>query len=328
MSNCQGVVSVYTSRDACLGVCARLPPGDPSEPTGNSVTCRLGQAQRAGITPSRAGELCSAAGPGGNGLCGSDCEAYCLLYDSVCPSNDSSSLAPSCLNACGALKDQPVFDALPSVDQVGDTVECRLLHLSNASTASAEHATECLDAAIFARDFNSTCLENPGQPPKCEDYCRFVMTLCEAPELAVYEDTRQCLATCQALDLGDYADETQDTIGCRLYHAHNAALSPETHCSHTGLTGDGHCGQDPCEPYCKVLHRACEDQFDVDFASGEPACVSACHELDGARPDAQYSVEKGVAGGDNLYCRALHAVRALSDASASCAAAFGAAPCL
>src|SRR5688500_18287338 len=76
MSACTAENAVYVDEALCLGVCAQLEPGDPLEPVGNTVACR---ARQAAIAKAEPAEHCRAAGPGGDGVCGSDCEAYCEL---------------------------------------------------------------------------------------------------------------------------------------------------------------------------------------------------------------------------------------------------------
>lgn len=139
MAACTGEDAVYTSDSACLSVCALLDAGDPEELSGdNTVACRNFWAQEAEREPA---EFCSAAGPGGAGRCGSDCEAYCALYPQVCPDEADAQGTETCIEACGALVDQRDFDVVR--DHGGDTVECRLVHVTSAAlnaTAHCQHA--------------------------------------------------------------------------------------------------------------------------------------------------------------------------------------------
>ncbi len=134
MAACTGENAVYVNDQACLAVCALLEPGDAQEPRGNTVACRSAQAASAEREPEA---YCAAAGPGGNGACGSDCEAYCALYPQACPSETEEQGTQSCLEACSALVDQPSFDLI--TDHQGDTLECRLVHLASATLSPAEH---------------------------------------------------------------------------------------------------------------------------------------------------------------------------------------------
>src|SRR5260221_9322092 len=62
MAVCTDEFAVYATEELCLGVCGQLDPGDPIEPTGNTVACRAKQAEFAAPEPK---DHCKAAGPGG-----------------------------------------------------------------------------------------------------------------------------------------------------------------------------------------------------------------------------------------------------------------------
>lgn len=136
MSACQEQHSVYASLQMCLAVCAMFEPGSAEDPTGNTFACRALHAQLAQAQPE---QECSAAGPGGGERCGSDCDAYCSLYPRVCPeeAHEQASDEADCLASCAALVDQPSLDV--QRDHGGDTIECRLVHLSSASVMPSIH---------------------------------------------------------------------------------------------------------------------------------------------------------------------------------------------
>jgi hypothetical protein len=135
MSACAGNEAVYVSQSVCLAVCARFEPGEAAEPTGNTLACRALHATLAEHDPARE---CSAAGPGGGDRCGSDCEAYCALFSRICPelAAEQASVA-DCRASCAGLVDQPNLDL--TRDHGGDTVECRLVHVSAASVGPIPH---------------------------------------------------------------------------------------------------------------------------------------------------------------------------------------------
>jgi len=135
MQACVGDNAVYVNADVCLAVCATLAPGDSVEAEGNSVACRAAHARLAYDEPDT---QCRAAGPGGDGRCGSDCEAYCALYPQICPAEASAQGSKrDCLQSCQALVDQSRFNVV--ADHGGDTVECRLVHVSAAALEPAVH---------------------------------------------------------------------------------------------------------------------------------------------------------------------------------------------
>src|SRR5262249_6663620 len=96
LTNCKGELELYPSIEFCLAVCAALPPGERSDTSGNTVGCRLHYAQSAANVEKELN--CSAAGPGGNGICGDNCESWCTLEANVCPSIYAST--DDCMAAC------------------------------------------------------------------------------------------------------------------------------------------------------------------------------------------------------------------------------------
>jgi len=144
----------------------------------------------------------------------------------------------------------------------------------------------------------------------------------------MYESETQCRAVCNALPRGLVGDDTQNTVGCRMYHSYNSLLDPKGHCTHTSPGGDGHCFTDDvdtgnCESYCVLLEKACKSDFDADYDDAS-ACQAECMKLDGAPANSGYSTS---AKGNNLQCRLLNVSRALSEPAKYCGAARGAAPC-
>ncbi|WP_437959133.1 hypothetical protein WME76_05465 [Sorangium sp. So ce119] len=324
MENCTAEHQVYSTVDTCHGVCALLEPGDPLEPVDNTVACRAHQAELAG----RTGEVavhCPPAGPGGAGVCGSNCESYCTLRAGACTAELDSH--EQCVAMCAGLTDADMFDVIENHE--GDTLQCRLVHVSSASVDPEEH---CKHSSLMPVE---PCVEPAGTEPDCEGFCQVVMTSCTA-ELAVYESEAQCLAVCGALPPGGVEDREENTVGCRKYHAYSAMLAPTAHCPHTGPGGDGHCGSadEPdtgltgnCESYCMLLTTACSEYLGESFP--DPAtCESECTLLPGAARDSGYSVASAEEGGNTLACRLFHVSRALELADPEeCLAAIGESPC-
>jgi len=315
--SCVGTNAVYATEATCLGICALLPAGDPNEPAGNTVACRISQAGLAQTT-NEPESYCPAAGPAGAGACGTSCESYCLLYTGACKAQDD------CVDKCKGLEDTKSFDAAANYN--GDTLQCRLVHTSAATVNPDEH---CVHAQLRA---NGPCLDPDGTVPTCDSFCQLELAECTGDQ-TVYESKDQCLAVCAALTPGTTDDISGNTVGCRKYHSYNALLDPLTHCSHTGPGGDGHCGSSAavaaggstgnCDSYCSLLQTACKSNFDAQFPSIDD-CTAACVKLDGAEPNSGYSV--ATATGNTLQCRLLHTAEALTDAK-QCAAALGGSPC-
>jgi hypothetical protein len=317
MANCTGDNAVYTTEELCLGVCGALKPGDESEPLGNTVACRARQASLATEEPS---VNCIAAGPGGNGICGTDCDAYCQIFPKICPNDYEYTSTKDCLQACSGLIEQPDrFDVIK--DHGGDTIECRLVHVS---AATAEPTMHCPHAPI--RPTQPWCTGPVDGAPTCEQYCKIEIAAC-TDDLAQYESPAQCMAVCAALDPGTNEDETGNTVGCRRYHSFNSTLLPATHCYHSGPSGDGHCGDHDtgnCDSYCTLLAAACPDEFQTNMGSAAK-CVAACSKLPEAAADSLYTLAKAKQS-TGLQCRILHAVQAFEDKTA-CASAIGGDQC-
>lgn len=316
MEACTGKNAVYSTDEMCLAVCKLLDPGDQLEPIGNTVECRMIQADLAKSEPE---DHCKAAGPGGNGACGTDCDAYCQLFPKACPDDDEYKSKAGCLKACGGLTDQDRFDLM--ADHEGDSIECRLVHVSSASLKPKDH---CSHAPI--RPTEPWCTGKADASPDCDEYCNIELASCDG-ELSQYESRQQCLDVCEALDIGVNADQADNTVACRRYHSFTSTLpAAEAHCYHSGPTGDGHCGDivtGNCDSYCKLLSAACPTQFDT-FGDTE-TCVSECSKLEESARDSKYTIDTAKES-KALHCRILSVARAFEDKTA-CDAAIGGDPC-
>jgi hypothetical protein len=321
MEACTGKLAVYTSDQVCLNVCKLLDPGDALEPVGNTVACRIKQAELAELEPA---EHCKSAGPGGNGECGTDCEAYCQLFPQTCASEDRYKNEASCLKACAGLTDNDRYDV--DGDHEGDTIECRLMHVSSAAVLPNEH---CSHAPI--QPTKPWCKGKDDEEPTCDEYCNIHLQACDG-ELTQYESRQQCLDVCGGLTRGTNDDEAGNTVACRRYHSFSSTLDPDSHCYHAGPTGDGHCGDaglleegssGNCDSYCQLLAAACPDELDAMGGAG--TCFETCLGLDEAARDSEYSIDNAKLS-TGLSCRVLNVARAFQDKTA-CSAAVGGAPC-
>jgi hypothetical protein len=351
-TSCTGLNRVYENRDTCIATCMVMDYdlADVASTTANTLTCRLDR-----ISSQIESNECPLVGPGGNGACGRNCEALCALRAKLCadiaPGADDAPATDTaqCEADCAVLYDRNDMDA-SSEDLIGDTVQCRLLHVSRAALNPAEAARHCEASKI-----RPTPGESPETAPcsdpsnmdkglECEKYCSIVMTAC-TDQFAVYRDKAQCLSACdRTMVSGERGDQDVDTIRCRRYHAYFSMPLPDRHCLHASATGDGHCGEarDNCTGYCRVLETACGERFATAFpgggatvGGGAAACVQQCSALGGAGYDGfalptpplqRYAINPPPTG-NNLMCRAYHAVEALSDPTTHCAAAFGEGEC-
>jgi hypothetical protein len=323
MDACTDKNAVYTSKELCLAVCAKMDPGDSTEITNEeTVACRINGLAAAEREPD---DGCRYVGPGANGACGSDCDAYCKLYHRLCEEYDHYPTEGSCLQACAGLTDQNRYNLKD--DHEGDTIECRLVHVSSAGLDPENH---CPHAPIPPTE--PWCTGKADASPTCKEYCQIELAACTG-ELTHYDTEKECLDACSAFELGTNDDDTGNTIGCRRYHSFSATLAADMHCPHSGPTGDGHCGDHSklsdgasttgnCESYCLLVAKACPAE---PLALDADACMAECITLDEAEPESRYTVAKAEKSSE-LQSRVLHAVKAFADDS-ECAAAVGAKPC-
>ena len=142
-ASCTGKSAQYASQVACLAVCEQLPPGNAGAMTGNSVQGRIGRAKLAATT-GEPGDYCFSAGPGGAGVCGTDCEGYCILMTAKCRQLGT---LDQCEASCSIVPDlslPPTNLHYDASQQSGDSLQCRLFHVSAANVDPVGH---CAHAA-------------------------------------------------------------------------------------------------------------------------------------------------------------------------------------
>ncbi len=144
-ANCVETDQQYVSPEACLAVCERLDPGEPGD-SGSTVECRLARAELAART-GEPWDYCPAAGPGGAGICGSDCEGFCAVMTATCEQLGS---LEACMGACAMVPDlsrPPTNATYNTTQQSGNSLQCRLFHVTAASLDPVGH---CVHAAGIA----------------------------------------------------------------------------------------------------------------------------------------------------------------------------------
>ncbi|SFF10783.1 hypothetical protein SAMN02745121_06968 [Nannocystis exedens] len=135
MTNCLGPQAQYPNADSCNRACASFPAGARGDVSGNSYACRRYHTDAAAMD---APTHCVHAGPSGGGACGDNCDGFCAIAVSICPGEHPS--VDACLAACAGFPDDEEFDV---GDVAGDTLACRLYHLTVAATGEADAATHC-----------------------------------------------------------------------------------------------------------------------------------------------------------------------------------------
>jgi hypothetical protein len=144
LRHCKGAVSQYSDSGACLATCEAMPVGDPVTHAGNTIACRTFAAAAAELSPTTP-PACTIAGPGGDGVCGNNCESFCALADQICTgSNQQFVSIADCMTVCNGFLPDPPFD---SGQVSGNTFECRLYHLTAASLTPETHCPHIIAAS-------------------------------------------------------------------------------------------------------------------------------------------------------------------------------------
>lgn len=320
-------VSAFASDKYCEGVCTHFQhAANPKNAVGNTFECKLKELGVAERLAGQIGEItsnCQALGTGGGKKCGTNCDGYCQLYETLC---SDAKPDPDCLAHCPKLRDDDTLDSRGAFSSKSDTIQCRLAHLS---AAAFDPGTHCAHAAIILT-------AGPTQPcnpevPTCEDYCGMLMSTCKSADVLQYENATECLNTCKkGFDVGKAPDLDGDSLACRHYHTYNAVLDEGVHCPHTGPGGDGHCGR-ICPAYCKLVQKACSTEFDKTFANGNADCLKDCALVTGKDKESEqanlgYSVTAAREGGNNIQCRLYNTSKAFTTPSA-CTSALGGGDC-
>lgn len=338
---CTGQYAIYHGED-CEPACEYL-----SE---DQVQCRDEEVNKAAL-----GDFhlhCQAASLGGAKECGTNCRNYCNIMAQVCQGTNRDAMEiENCETKCSALIDrddlkpanatQSRYNVNNGFDHEGDTIQCRLVHLTIAAQDASFAKNHCWHAWIAPRPLSGSTEIPPcattadkGIEPRCEDHCHLISKACTGNN-AQYEDNDQCLAACERLPKGDVSTPSGNTGACRKIHAYNALVyegGAGAHCPHAGPAGDKVCGDNDCVPYCQLLSGSCPETFKGKWGSGTDAsnkCVMDCNARIGKDP-LHYTVESAKAKTSNpIACGILNAVRAFKkpDDAMLCDAALGNGEC-
>jgi len=143
MTNCTGANVQYSSDANCMAACAKfaLTPGTAADMSGPTLGCRIYHSGTPSMTTPAT--HCVHAGPAGadnatagNSVCGSACDNFCTLATAACPTQYPD--LAGCKTSCGALAAGLKFT---STIQTGNTLACRLYHVTVALTTPAPHCT-------------------------------------------------------------------------------------------------------------------------------------------------------------------------------------------
>lgn len=136
MANCTADNTQYVDMKSCIGAAAAYPPGTDADMSGNTLGCRT---YHSGAAKGDPGTHCPHAGPSGDGACGMTCDGFCDIAVATCKTEWPDKAA--CMTDCAGLKKAGM--SYNTSFTSGDTIECRLYHLSVAATDAPLAAVHC-----------------------------------------------------------------------------------------------------------------------------------------------------------------------------------------
>lgn len=162
-----------------------------------------------------------------------DCNAYCTAMLSVCTGamNGQYLDNATCLSMCANFPKGTLNDVS------GDTLGCRIYHVTVASQSAMNANTHCPHAGPYGF----------GQcGGECEDFCLLYDKQCGAGNFG----DGGCDAGCPGIPnpantTMSFLSGSGNTLDCREYHLENAYqagnMNGAGHCAHTTLSGGGVC---------------------------------------------------------------------------------------
>jgi len=134
MANCKADNAQFETVENCVASCKSYPEGTAADQDGNTLGCRTYHAGAAKDAPAM---HCTHAGPGGDGVCGSNCDGFCQIAMMYCTGADEVYADDAACQAdCKAHGTDVKFDV--SKDS-GNEVACLLSHVQAASTVPSDH---------------------------------------------------------------------------------------------------------------------------------------------------------------------------------------------
>ena len=149
MKACTATNKVYENDAQCLAVCKQLTPGTASDLMGvDSVGCRKTHSYNA-LTIDQIPH-CQHAGPGGAGICGTDCPAYCKLLKAGCDASFKDAFGAGtdavskCESTCNAQHGETLSYSVTTAAAKGaNPIACRLLYTARALEHPDQQAVLC-----------------------------------------------------------------------------------------------------------------------------------------------------------------------------------------
>jgi hypothetical protein len=184
-ANCTGLNTQYFDDTHCMATCAKFPLGASTDTSGNTLGCRIYHANNAKVT-SMPDVHCPHAGPGGAAIsnaatppavCGDACTNFCTLEIAACGLSGAAATGQyasmtACMTACGGMNTgfdkTHLYNYDPSKTPVaaptGDSLACRLYHVTNAIQGTTQATTHCPHTGPDPLPTGNPCNGTPTSP--------------------------------------------------------------------------------------------------------------------------------------------------------------------
>lgn len=133
----------YGDQGTCELACPAFAVGTSGDTAGDTLGCRIHESRLAAAGPAAASEHCRRAGPGGDGVCGENCDGYCDLAMTFCTADKDARIYDSraaCLADCRGHGPSAKYTAAsPGATDMGNQVACLLFHGVLASLSPGMH---------------------------------------------------------------------------------------------------------------------------------------------------------------------------------------------
>ena len=185
-ANCTGANVQFVDDAHCMATCMKFTPGALADTAGNTLGCRIYHANNAKST-AMPDVHCPHAGPGGApvdnaataaNVCGDACTSFCSLEIAACgiKGTDATGQYTSmgdCMTACGGMNTGfnkthlYTYDLskTPNVTPAGDSLACRLYHVTNAAQGGANATTHCPHTSVAGGPNVATCMAGTTPTP-------------------------------------------------------------------------------------------------------------------------------------------------------------------
>jgi hypothetical protein len=117
--------------------------GGAADTSGDTLGCRLAFAHKAAASTAMAAAHCTHAGPGGDGVCGDNCDGYCDIAMMYCSEANAAKVydtRDACLADCKTrLTDMKLDTGDGPRTDMGNQVACLLYHAQMGAVAPLGH---------------------------------------------------------------------------------------------------------------------------------------------------------------------------------------------